>query len=73
VFPLGLDGEVNLGAPHAGGLALMIAAPGRVAAADIATALAAAGVEDARVDPIGSHAARYELNEARSGVFAPEN
>jgi len=67
----GLDGEILASAPHAGGLALMIAAPGRIAAADIAHALAAAGVEDARVEPIGSHAARYELNEARSGVFAP--
>jgi chorismate mutase len=67
----GLDGEILASAPHANGLALMIAAPGRIAAGDIAQALAAAGVEDARVEPIGSHAARYELNEARSGVFAP--
>jgi hypothetical protein len=30
-------------------------------------------VADARVEPIGSHAGRYELNEARGGVFAPRN
>ena len=68
----GLNGEILASAPHASGLALMIAAPGRITAADIARALSAAGVEDAGVEPIGSHAARYELNEARSGVFAPE-
>ena len=69
----GLEGEILASAPHASGLALMIAAPGRVTAANIAQALSMAGIEDAGVDPIGSHAARYELNEARSGVFAPES
>ena len=67
----GLDGEILASAPHAGGLSLMIAAPGRVSATEIAQTLATAGVEGARVEPIGSHATRYELNEARSGVFAP--
>lgn len=67
----GLDGEILASAPHAGGLSLMIAAPGRITAAEIAHTLATAGVEGARVEPIGSHATRYELNEARSGVFAP--
>jgi chorismate mutase len=67
----GLDGEILASAPHAGGLSLMIAAPGRISATEIAQTLATAGVEGARVEPIGSHATRYELNEARSGVFAP--
>ena len=66
----GLDGEILASAPHAGGLSLMIAAPGRISATEIAQTLATAGVEGARVEPIGSHATRYELNEARSGVFA---
>jgi chorismate mutase len=67
----GLDGEILASAPHAGGLSLMIAVPGRISATEIAQTLATAGVEGARVEPIGSHATRYELNEARSGVFAP--
>jgi hypothetical protein len=67
----GLDGEILASAPHAGGLSLMIAVPGRISATEIAQTLATAGVEGACVEPIGSHATRYELNEARSGVFAP--
>jgi hypothetical protein len=51
----------------------MAAAPGRIEAARFAQELAAAGVADAVVEPIGSHAGRYELNEARSGVFAPRS
>lgn len=66
-----LEGEILGSAPRAGGLSLMVAAPGRVDPARFAQELAAAGVERAVVEPIGSHAARYELNEARSGVFAP--
>lgn len=66
-----LEGEILASAPHAGGLSLMVAAPGRIEAARFTQELAAAGVTDAVVELIGSHAGRYELNEARSGVFAP--
>lgn len=67
------EGEILASAPLAGGLSLMVAAPGRIEAARFAQELAAAGAADARVEPIGSHAGRYELNEARSGVFAPRS
>ncbi|PPD46220.1 MAG: hypothetical protein CTY15_02305 [Methylocystis sp.] len=66
-----LEGEILASAPHAGGLSLLVAAPGRTEAARFSQDLTAAGVADAVVEPIGSHAGRYELNEARSGVFAP--
>jgi len=69
----GLAGEILASAPHAGGLSLMVAAPGRVEAARFAQELSAAGAGDAKVEPIGSHAERYQLTEARSGVFAPES
>jgi chorismate mutase len=67
-----LEGEILASAPYAGGLSLLVAAPGRTAAERFAAELTAAGVRDAVVEPIGSHAGRYELNEARSGVFAPK-
>jgi hypothetical protein len=66
-----LEGEILASAPHAGGLSLLVAAPGRVDPARFSQELAAAGATDAALSPIGSHANRYELNEARSGVFAP--
>jgi chorismate mutase len=66
-----LEGEILASAPHAGGMSLLVAAPGRTEVARFAQDLAAAGVSDAKVDPIGSHAERYQLTEARSGVFAP--
>ncbi|WP_424361604.1 chorismate mutase [Methylocystis parvus] len=69
----GLEGEILASAPHAGGLSVMVAAPGRIEAARFAQELAAAGASDARVDLIGSHAERYQLTEARSGVFAPRS
>ena len=65
-----LEGEILASAPHAGGLSLLVAAPGRTAPERFAAELSAAGV-GAAVENIGSHASRYELNEARSGVFAP--
>jgi len=66
-----LEGEILGSAPHAGGLSLLVAAPGRIAAARFAQELERARVEGARLESVGSHAARYELNEARGGVFAP--
>ncbi len=68
-----LDGEILASAPHAGGLSLLVAAPGRIEAGLFARDLAAAGASDVVVEPIGSHAGRYELNDARSGVFAPNS
>ncbi len=68
-----LEGEILASAPHAGALSLMVAAPGRVEAARFAQELAGAGITDSVVELIGSHAERYELNEARSGIFAPRN
>jgi hypothetical protein len=56
-----------------GALSLLVAAPNRVTAARFAEGLASAGVESPRVERIGSHAERYQLNEARSGVFAPRS
>ena len=67
-----LEGEILASAPYAGGLSLMVAAPGRTAPERFAAELSAAGV-GAAVENIGSHASRYELNEARSGVFAPRS
>lgn len=68
-----LEGEILASAPQAGGLSLLVAAPGRIEAARFAQELASAGADGAAVEPIGSHASRYELNEARSGVFAPRS
>jgi hypothetical protein len=68
-----LEGEILASAPHARGLSLLVAAPGRTAAERFAADLTAAGVRDAAVEVIGSHAERYQLNEARSGVFAPRS
>ena len=66
-----LEGEILASAPNAGGLALLIAAPGRAGARDFVQALNALGLERVSVETIGSHAERYELKTARSGVFAP--
>jgi hypothetical protein len=68
-----LEGEILGSAPHKGGLSLLVAAPGRVEPARFAQELENAGARSAVVEPIGSHASRYELNEARGGVFAPRN
>jgi chorismate mutase len=68
-----LEGEILASAPHARGLSLLVAAPGRTAAERFAAELTAAGVRDAAVEVIGSHAERYKLNEASSGVFAPRS
>ncbi len=66
-----LKGEILASAPHPEGLALLVAAAGDASAQSFAKAMAGAGVEGARVDVIGSHAMRFQLNDARSGVFAP--
>ncbi len=65
-----LSAEILGSAAQAGGRALLVAAPGRAPAEDIRAALQRAGAGDAKVDAIGAHAARFELNEAQSGVLA---
>jgi chorismate mutase len=66
-----LQGEILASAPQGRGLSLLVAAPGAAGAADFEKALARAGVAGAVAAPVGSHAARFNLNEARSAVFAP--
>jgi len=63
-------GEILAGAPAAGGYALLIAAP---APSDwIAMELKNAGIEPQRIASVGGHAARFEMTEARAGVFTPK-
>jgi hypothetical protein len=68
-----LAGEILATAPHGGELSLLVAAPGHVKAAQFTEELARAGVGRASAEPVGSHAARFELDTARSGVFAPRS
>ncbi|PWB93591.1 chorismate mutase [Methylosinus sporium] len=68
-----LAGEILATAPHGGELSLLVAAPGHVKAAQFVEELARAGVGRVRAEPVGSHAARFELDTARSGVFAPRS
>jgi chorismate mutase len=64
--------------PHeSGGHALLIAAPAKnsptkTGAERLLDELKACGVEAPAVDAIGGHATRFEMNEARAGVFAPK-
>ncbi len=55
------------------GLSLLVAAPGAARSEDFAKELEQGGVSRSLIKCVGSHASRFELNEARSGVFAPEN
>ncbi|ATQ67987.1 MULTISPECIES: chorismate mutase [Methylosinus] len=68
-----LAGEILAAAPHAGELSLLVAAPGRVASGQFVEELQRAGAGRAVAAPVGSHAARFELDQARSGVFAPRS
>jgi len=69
----GLQGEILASAPHDGGLSLLVAAPGAATSGAFVDALSRAGVAGASAAPVGSHAARFDLNEARSAVFAPRS
>ncbi|MBI1868244.1 MAG: chorismate mutase [Methylocystis sp.] len=69
----GLEGEILGSAPDSGGLSLLVAAPGRVRAEDFERELQQAGADRPCVGGIGSHAVRFELDKARSGVFAPRS
>jgi chorismate mutase len=68
-----LAGEILASAPYSGGLSLLVAAPGAVRREDFLKELEQAGAVRPSIASVGSHAARFELNEARSGVFAPES
>lgn len=60
-------GEILGSAPQAGGVSMLIAAPVDAGAGQVAAALAFAGAT--RVAPVGGHAVRYDLEEARAGVL----
>jgi chorismate mutase len=66
-----LKGEILANAPHGGGLSLLVAAPGAAHSQDFTRALEQAGAGRPVIACVGSHASRFDLNEARSGVFAP--
>jgi chorismate mutase len=68
-----LEGEILASAPANGGLSLLVAAPGEARGEDLARELARAGLERVRVENVGSHAARFELDKAVSGIFAPRS
>ena len=65
--------------PYEGtGHALLVAAPAKnsstkTGADRLLDELKACGVEAPAVDAIGGHATRFEMNEARAGVFAPKS
>ncbi len=65
-----LGGEILASAPSSGGLSLLIAAPGQARSEDIAKELERAGIETVVVASVGSHAARFEVDKTRSGIFA---
>ncbi len=64
-------GEILASAPVPGGQSLLIAAPVAANAEGLLSELHKSGVEAAKASAIGGHAARFEMNEARAGVFAP--
>jgi chorismate mutase len=68
-----LEGEILAAAPSGGELSLLVAAPGRARGEQFVEALERAGAGRARAAVVGSHASRFELDTARSGVFAPRS
>ncbi len=65
------QGEILASAPAHGAQALLVAAPASEGAERIARELCACGLREPRVESVGGHATRFEMTEARSGVFAP--
>ena len=65
------EGEILASAPVPGGHSLLIALP---AAQDrsLSAALRKAGFSCAQIEPVGGHSPRFEMDEARAGVFAPQ-
>ncbi|PWB82094.1 MAG: hypothetical protein C3F11_13235 [Methylocystaceae bacterium] len=68
-----VEGEILASAPAAGGLSLLVAAPGQARREEISGELERVGAVSASVETVGSHAARFELDTARSGIFAPRS
>jgi len=66
------QGEILASAPKSGGHALLVAAPAHVGPGALTAELQQLGLGGLKVDAIGGHAARFEMNEARAGVFAPK-
>ncbi|MGA8170335.1 MAG: chorismate mutase [Methylocystis sp.] len=67
-----VEGEILASAPKSGGHALLVAAPVASGGEALLRELRACGVEGPIVETIGGHATRFEMNEARAGVFAPK-
>ncbi|HEY8137063.1 MAG TPA: chorismate mutase [Methylocystis sp.] len=72
------EGEILASAPKGTGHALLVAAPAKNSSTRTGTdrlldELKACGVEAPAVDAIGGHAERFEMNEARAGVFSPKS
>ncbi len=66
------QGEILASAPKSGGHALLVAAPVQIGPDALKAELQQLGFGSAKVDAIGGHAARFEMNEACAGVFAPK-
>ncbi|HTO79790.1 MAG TPA: hypothetical protein VMJ31_08460, partial [Methylocystis sp.] len=63
-------GEILASAPVSSGHSLLVALP-TAEAERLPAALRGAGFSGAGIEPIGGHSARFEMDEARAGVFAP--
>jgi chorismate mutase len=66
------QGEILASAPKSSGHALLVAAPSHIGEGSLKNELEKAGVAGSAVDAVGGHAGRFEMNEARAGVFAPK-
>jgi chorismate mutase len=64
-------GEILASAPVPNGHSLLIALPA-AEARRLAEALGEAGLSGAQIDAVGGHSPRFEMDEARAGVFAPK-
>ncbi len=64
------EGEILAAAPISAGHSLLAALPA-AQAARLPAALGEAGFSAAQIEAVGGHSARFEMDEARAGVFAP--
>src|SRR5208283_4564647 len=64
------EGEILASAPVPGGHSLLVALPA-AEAKRLPVTLREAGFSGAQIDTVGGHSARFEMDEARAGVFAP--
>jgi len=65
------EGEILASAPIPNGHSLLVALPA-AKAGRLTAALGEAGLGDARIETVGGHSPRFEMDEARAGVFAPK-